>query len=100
MILQLIVFAKLLMVVYNSFWIKLLEEEESTDFSAKLTYSLGILVDEACRLSRNSLDFLQSYTNLMGLSKVDYFSLKCSCACFNYLKAVGLKFSSFLHLLA
>ncbi len=88
------------MVVYNSFWIKLLGEEESIDFSAKLMYSLSILVDEACRLSRNSLDFLKSYTNLMGLSKVDYFSLKCSCACFNYLKAEGLKFSSFLHLLA
>jgi hypothetical protein len=28
--------------VYNSFWIKLLQEEESSDFSAKLKCSLDI----------------------------------------------------------
>ena len=85
--------------VYNSFWIKLLQEEESSDFSAKLKRSLDIQVDVACELSQNSLEFQLSYTNLMGLNKEDCFSLKCSFAYFDYLSVVGQRFSSFLHLL-
>jgi hypothetical protein len=43
--------------VYNSFWIKLLQEEETSDSSAKLKCFLDIKVDVACRLSQNSLEF-------------------------------------------
>ena len=85
--------------VYNSFWIKLLQEEESSDFSAKLKRSLDIQVDVACELSQNSLEFQLSYTNLMGLNKEDCFSLKCSFRYFDYLSVVGQRFSSSLHLL-